>query len=157
MQISVLTVKITENINKINNLLEVDKDIKKDVDVNSNLINSNKENFSKNDDEIYKKSLLINSNKNSIYDHKKRLDVIKEDTKNTPLNSTEIINIKNDLSNIENTIKNQNTDIKILDIENDIVTLNSNIKDIAKNNTTNIRNNYNITQINKKDQNLIHH
>ena len=29
MQIGALTVKITENINKINNLLEVDKDIKK--------------------------------------------------------------------------------------------------------------------------------
>ena len=34
MQIGALTVKITDNINKINNLLEVDKDIKKDV-VNS--------------------------------------------------------------------------------------------------------------------------
>ena len=38
MQIGALTVKITENINKINNLLEVDKDIKKDIVDNSNSI-----------------------------------------------------------------------------------------------------------------------
>ena len=37
-QIGALTVKITENINKINDLLEVDKDIKKDVSDNSNSI-----------------------------------------------------------------------------------------------------------------------
>ena len=120
------------------------------------MINSNKENISKNGDEIYKKCLLINSNKSSIYDYKKRLDITEKDIKTIPSNSTEIINIKNYLSNIENTIKNYNTNIiKIPDIENDIVTLDSNIKDITKNNTTNIRNNYNITQINKKNQNLI--
>ena len=38
MQIGGLTVKITENTNKINDLLEVDKDIKKDVSNNSNSI-----------------------------------------------------------------------------------------------------------------------
>ena len=83
--------------------------------------------------------MLINSNKNSIYDHEKRLDVIEKDIKIIPSNSIEIINIKN-------TIKNYNTNIKIPDIENDIVSL----KDDVKNNTTNIKNNYNITQINKK-------
>ena len=72
MQIGALTVKITENINKIDDLLEVDKVIKKDVSDNLNITNSNKENIFKNDDEIYKKGLLINSNKISIYDYKKR-------------------------------------------------------------------------------------
>ena len=38
MQIGALTVKITENINKINDLLEVDKNIKKDIINNSNSI-----------------------------------------------------------------------------------------------------------------------
>ena len=38
MQIGGLTVKMTENINKINDLLEVDKNIKKDVSDNSNRI-----------------------------------------------------------------------------------------------------------------------
>ena len=37
-QIGALTVKITENTNKINDLLEVDKDIKKDVSNNSNAL-----------------------------------------------------------------------------------------------------------------------
>ena len=171
MQMDALTLKLSENINKINDLIEVDKNIKKDIVDNLNLINSNKENISKNDNKIYKKGLLITSNKNSIYGYKKRLDVIEEDIKNIPLNSTEIIGVKNNLFNIENTIENHNTDIiKISNIENDIVTIRLNIKDIpnmktsldnVKNrqsainiilekNSTNINNNYNISQINKK-------
>ena len=46
MQIGALTVKITENINKINDLLEVDKDIKKDVSDNSNSIKNIKNEIS---------------------------------------------------------------------------------------------------------------
>ena len=42
MQIGALTVKMTENINKINDLLEVDKNIKKDVGDNSNSIKNMK-------------------------------------------------------------------------------------------------------------------
>ena len=79
MQMATLTLKLSENINKINDLLEVDKNIKKDIAGNSNLINSNKENISKNDNEIYRKGLLITSNNSSIYGHKKRLDVIEKD------------------------------------------------------------------------------
>ena len=181
MQMGALTLKLSEHINKINDLIEVDKNIKKDIDDNSNLINSNVENISKSDNESYKKGLLITSNNTSIYGNKKRLDVIEKDIKNIPLNSTEIINTKNNLSNVENTIKNHNTDIiKIPNIENDINTINSNIKDISniktslnklkyrqdginiildkltplqdivKNNTTNITNKHNISQINKK-------
>ena len=41
-QIGALTVKITENTNKINNLLEVDKNIKKDIVNNSNSIKNMK-------------------------------------------------------------------------------------------------------------------
>ena len=55
IQMGALTLKLSENISKINGLIEVDKTIKKDVDENSNLINSNVENISKNDNEIYKK------------------------------------------------------------------------------------------------------
>ena len=175
MQIGALTVKITENINKINDLLEVDKNIKTKIDNNLKFINSNKENISKNDNKIYNKGLLITSNKTSIYDHKERLDAIEKNIKNIQLNSTEIINIT---TNIENTIKNYNTDIiKIPDIENDIGDINSNIKDlpnmktildnvkyrqgainlildqlkdVVNDNSDNITNNYNIPQINKK-------
>ena len=42
MQINALTVKVTANINKINDLLEVDKDIKKDIIDNSNSIKNMK-------------------------------------------------------------------------------------------------------------------
>ena len=69
MQIGALTVKITENINKINNLLEVDKDIKKDIIDNSNSIkNMNNDitnNFNRisiNEKDIKFKTDTINSN-----------------------------------------------------------------------------------------------
>ena len=54
MQIGALTVKITENINKINDLLEVDKNIKKYIVNNSNKIVSMNE------------SITNNFNRNSI-------------------------------------------------------------------------------------------
>ena len=69
MQIGALTVKITENINKINDLLEVDKDIKKDIVNNSNRIVSMNEsitnNFNRisiNDKNIKYQTGIINSN-----------------------------------------------------------------------------------------------
>ena len=48
MQIGALTVKITENINKLNDLLEVDKSIKKDIVNNSNKIVSMNESITNN-------------------------------------------------------------------------------------------------------------
>ena len=73
MQIGALTIKITENINKINDLLEVDKNIKKDIANNSNKIVSMNEsitnNFNKisiNDKNIKFKTDTINSNINEI-------------------------------------------------------------------------------------------
>ena len=69
MQIGALTVKITENINKINSLLEVDTDIKKDIIDNSNSIkNMNNDitnNFNRisiNEKNIKFKTDTINSN-----------------------------------------------------------------------------------------------
>ena len=38
MQMDALTLKLSENINKIDNLVEVDKDIKQDIADNSNSI-----------------------------------------------------------------------------------------------------------------------
>ena len=73
MQIGALTAKITENINKINDLLEVDKNIKKDIVNNSNKIVSMNEsitnNFNRisiNDKNIKVKTDTINSNINEI-------------------------------------------------------------------------------------------
>ena len=69
MQIGALTVKISENINKINDLLEVDKDIKKDFVDNSNSTkNMNKDikndfnRISINEKSIKFKTDTINSN-----------------------------------------------------------------------------------------------
>ena len=73
MQIGALTAKITENINKINDLLEVDKNIKKDIVDNSNSIeNINKDvtnNFNRisiNEKNKKFKADTINSNINEI-------------------------------------------------------------------------------------------
>ena len=69
MQIGALTVKITENDNKINDLLEVDENIKKDIVNNSNKIvsmnesiNNNFNRISINDKNIKFKTDTINSN-----------------------------------------------------------------------------------------------
>ena len=106
MQIGALTLKLSENINKISDLLKVDEDIKKDIGDNLNLTNSNKENISKNDNEIYKKDLLISSNNISIYGHKNRLDVIEKDIKKIDLNM-DVTNLKNDIkNNSDNITKN---------------------------------------------------
>ena len=161
MEIASLLIKSQEVDLKIDEIIENLQD-------NLNLIDTNEDN-------IYHKGLFISANDSSLYGHKKRLDIIEKDIKNIPLNSTEIINIKNYNTDI----------IKILNIENDIVTINSNIKDIpnmktsldnvkyrqgviniildrltplqdiVKNYSTNITNNYNISQINTQKMRII--
>ena len=92
MQIGILTVKITENINKINNLLEVDKDIKKDIVDNSNSIkNMNNDitnNFNRisiNEKSIKFKTDTINSN----------IDEMKSNLDNLDLSSSNKYSIEN--------------------------------------------------------------
>ena len=82
MQIGDLTVKITENINKINDLLEVNKNIKKDIVDNSNKIVSMNEsitnNFNRisiNEKNIKFKTDTINSNINEIKSTLDNLDL----------------------------------------------------------------------------------
>ena len=88
MQMAAFTLKLSENINKINDLLEIDKNIKKDIVNNSNSIkNINKDvtnNFngiSINDKNIKFKTDTINSN----------IDEIK----------STLTNVKNDLSDLK--------------------------------------------------------
>ena len=88
MQMAAFTLILSENINKINDLLEVDKNIKKDIDNNSNSIkNINKDvtnNFNRisiNDKNIKFKTDTINSN----------IDEIK----------STLTNVKNDLSDFK--------------------------------------------------------
>ena len=92
MQIGALTVKITENINKINDLLEVDKNIKKDIVDNSNKIVSMDEsitnNFNRisiNEKSIKFKADTINSN----------IDEIKSNLDNLDLSSNSKYSIEN--------------------------------------------------------------
>ena len=102
MQIGALTVKITENINRINDLLEVDKSIKKDVgDKSDSIENINKDvtnNFNRisiNEKSIKFQTDTINSN----------IDEIKFTLDNLDLSS-------NNKYSIENFF------IKIIEIEN---------------------------------------
>ena len=92
MQIGALTVKITENINKINNLLEVDKDIKKDIIDNSisirNMNNDITNNFNRisiNEKNIKFQTTTINSN----------IDEIKSTLGNLDLTSNNKYSIEN--------------------------------------------------------------
>ena len=81
MQIGALTVKITENINKINDLLKVDKNIKKQVVDNSNsienmskTITNNFNRISINEKSIKFKTDTINSNIDEIKSNLNNLD-----------------------------------------------------------------------------------
>ena len=88
MQIGALTVKITENINKINDLLEVDKNIKKDIVNNSNKIVSMNE------------SITNNFNRISINE---RSIKFKNDTINSNIDEMKstLTNVKNNLSDFK--------------------------------------------------------
>ena len=86
IQIGILTVKITENINKINNLLEVDKNIKKDIVNNSNSI----ENMSKN----------VTNNFNRISINEKNVKF------QTDVMNSNIDEMKSTLTDIENDLSN---------------------------------------------------
>ena len=90
MQIGALTVKIAENINKINNLIEVDKDIKRDIIDNSNSIknmnNGITNNFNRiaiNEKSIKFKTDTINSNIDEI---KSNLNEFENDLSNFKVN-----------------------------------------------------------------------
>ena len=88
MQIGALTVKITEDINKINDLPEVDKNIKKDIVDNSNKIVSMNESITNNFDRI------------SINDKNIKFKTDTIDSNIDEIKST-LTNIENDLSNFK--------------------------------------------------------
>ena len=111
MQIGALTVKITENINKINDLLEVDKNIKKDIVNKSNKIVSMNE------------SITNNFNRISINEKSIKF---KTDTINSNIDEIKstLTNIENDLSDfkVNENVANysiENFFIYDIDVEND--------------------------------------
>ena len=110
MQIGALTVKISENINKINDLLEVDKNIKKDFSDNSNSIKN------------INKDIANNFNRISINE---RSIKFKTDTINSNIDEMKstLTNVKNDLSDfkVNENVANysiQNFFIYDIDVEN---------------------------------------
>ena len=88
MQMAAFTLKLSENINKINDLREVDKNIKKDIDSNSNKIVSMDE------------SITNNFNRISINE---RSIKFKTDTINSNIDEMKstLTNVKNDLSDFK--------------------------------------------------------
>ena len=111
MQIGALTVKIIENINKINDLIEVDKTIKKDIVDNSN----STENMNKD----------IKNNFNRISINEKSIK-FKTDTINSNINEIKstLTNVENDLSNFKinenhGNYSIQNFFIYDIEVEND--------------------------------------
>ena len=92
MQIGILTVKITENINKINNLLEVDKNIKKDVVDNSNSIENMSQNITNNFNRISINEKIIKFKTDTINSN---IDEIKSNLNNLDLSSNSRYSIEN--------------------------------------------------------------
>ena len=106
MQIGALTVKMTENINKINDLLEVDKDIKKDIGDNSNSIKNMKNEIDlKLSDKIDQKYI------NDTLYHKKYID----DSLNDKVDKRNIDNLLSD-----NYYDKNNINLKFNDLYNKI-------------------------------------
>ena len=122
MQIGSLTVKMTENINKINDLLEVDKNIKKDINNNSNSIENVKNKvdnyYDKNEidlkfNDLYNKT-YIDHKLDNIYDKNQTIDKISKLDRNIVLFNTNLTNFidktyKNDKKLIEDGITENKT------------------------------------------------
>ena len=92
MQIGALTVKISENINKINDLLEVDKNIKKDIVNNSNKIVSMNESITNNFNRISINEKSIKFKTDTINSY---IDEMKSTLDNLDLSSNNKYSIEN--------------------------------------------------------------
>ena len=92
MQIGALTNKIAENINKINDLLEVDKNIKKDVSHNSNSIKNMNKDIKNNFDQISINERSIKLKTDTINSN---IDEMKSNLDNLDLSSSNKYSIEN--------------------------------------------------------------
>ena len=152
MRIGALTVKITENINKVNDLLEVDENIKKDIVNYSNLIKSNKNIIEGKVSKLDQNLILFNRNLTNFIDSNKN-------------NIDKIPNIENNITknHLVTQVNKEKTefDLKLIDNHtNNIKSFNSNLNDIKNNITdnsnqieninSNVQKNHTISQINIK-------
>ena len=150
--ISTLLVKSKEHESKIDTNKKIFQKIfqKKNISENLTLINSkfetNKNNISENLTLINSKSDIIEDNKNNIAENLTLINSKFETNKNNIAENLTLINSKSDIietnkNNISENLTLINSNENRLDnIENDIVNIN-----------TKVTNNYNITQINKKN------
>ena len=102
MQIGALTLKISENNDKIDDLLEVDKNIKNDISSNLTKIDNNKTNISPNLTKIDNNETNISSNLTKIGNNETNISLNLE-----KINSIEENNLK-----ISNNVFNDKYDIK---------------------------------------------
>ena len=143
MQLSALTLKLSENNKKIDDLIVVDKNIKKDVSSNLGKINNNSSTISTN-------SGQINTNTGDISDN---LNQINTNTENI---SDNLNQINTNTENISNNLNQINTNTE--NISDNLNQINTNTGDISTNsgqintNTENISNNSN--HINTNTENI---
>ena len=114
--------KITENINKINDLLEVGEDIKKGIEENLNLINSNKNIIEGKVSKLDQNLILFYRNLTNFIDSNKN-------------NIDKILNIENNITknHLVTQVNKEKTkfNLKLIDNHtNSITSLNSNLNDI---------------------------
>ena len=143
-QIGALTVKISENIDKINNLLKVDKDIKKDIVDNSNSLKNIKNEIDlKLSDDYYDKTYINNLSNNldnkfdNIYDKTEINGINSKLNRNIVLFNTNLTNHINKYATDKQELKEDNKDNLNQFIINTFGTFTNNISNL--NNTQNSR------------------
>ena len=141
MQMSAFTLKLSENINKIDNLIQKDNEINKNLKNNVALINSNKDiietnknNISENLELINKKSDIIESNRNGISENLNSINLIKPKISS----NYALSNIKKSKLDLKSDIIDKQTS-KLNEIDTNLININTNIS----NNTCNITGNLN--------------
>ena len=141
MQMGAFTLKLSENNNKIDNLIQKDNEINKNLKNNVVLINSNKDiietnknNISENLELINKKFDIIESNRNGVSENLDSINLIKPKISNnyalSNINKSKL-DLKSDI------IDNQTS--KLYEIYTNLININTNIS----NNTSNITGNLN--------------
>ena len=141
---------ISENLTLINSKFETNKNNISEnltlINSKSDIIETNKNNIAENLTLINSKSDIIETNKNNISENLTLINTKFETNKNNIAENLTLINSKSDIiednkNNIaENLTLINSNKIRLDNIENDIVNIN-----------TKVTNNYNITQINKKN------
>ena len=137
MQMTAITLKLSENINKINDLLEVDKNIKNDVSSNLTKIGDNETNISSNLTKIGNNEANVSSNLTKIGDNEtnisSNLTKIGDNETNISSNLGKINSNKNNIRNNYNIsrINEKKSEFNTSLIDNNIESLKSIKNDIV--------------------------